>query len=87
MWDCGKYLYSGFVFTIFGNMGKCEDTNYGTCKMDGKNRITLPGRVLDFLNIGSGDLVSIEHYDGSLCLHKAYIVVRRNNGNGNCKAD
>jgi len=69
-----------------GNMGNLEDTTFGTCKIDSKNRITLPGKVLEHLRLEAGDLVSIENTDGMLCIHKAYIVVRRN-GNGNCKTD
>lgn len=63
-------------------MGNMEDATLGTCKIDSKNRITLPPKVLDFLKITNGDLVSIENDGKCLCLRKAYIVVRRNNHNG-----
>lgn len=82
MWECGKHLYNGFVFTIFGNMGNLEDANYGLCKIDAKNRITLPKKVLDLLNIDGGDFVCIERVDDNICIHKAYFCVRKKNGGG-----
>lgn len=82
IWECGKHLYSDFVFTINGNMEKLEDTTYGTCKIDSKNRITLPPKAMNFLKLTAGELVSIEKNNGNLCLLKAYIYVKRNN---NCK--
>jgi len=71
-------------------MGTLEDTTYGTCKIDSKNRITLSPRVMNFLNLISGDLVSIEKDDSGLCLHKAYICVKRNKnkiGDGDAKKE
>jgi len=62
-------------------MGTLEDTTYGMCKIDSKNRITLSPRVMNFLNLISGDLISIEKDNNSLCLHKAYICVKRNKNN------
>ena len=71
-------------------MEKLDNSIYGTCKIDGKHRITLPRKVLNFLNIATGDLVSIEKNENYLCLHKAYICVKRNahgsgDGIGSCK--
>jgi len=53
-------------------------TAMGICKIDERKRITLPKPVLKFLNLNSGDLVSIENDDNFLCLHKAYICIKRN---------
>jgi len=81
-----KTIYTGFVFTIIGNMEKLDDATYGTCKIDSKNRITLPPLVMNFLKISPGGLVSIEKNDDVLCLLKAYICVKRNKnkcGGGN----
>ena len=61
-------------------MEKLEDTTYGTCKIDSKSRITLPPKVMKFLKTSPGDLISIEKDEKDcLCLHKAYIYVKRNN--------
>lgn len=73
-----KTIYTGFVFTIIGNMENLDDAIYGTCKIDSKNRITLPPKVMNFLKISPGGLVSIEKNDSALCLLKAYICVKRN---------
>ena len=78
MWECGKYLYISYVFTIIGNMEKLDDTIYGTCRIDSKNRITLPPKVMEFLRLNPKDLVSIEKNNDVLCLLKAYIYVKRN---------
>ena len=78
MW---KHLNTRLVFTNNGNMGKLNDTTYGTCKIDSKSRITLPPRVMKFLKTSPGDLISIEKDGDYLCLHKAYICVKRNNKN------
>jgi len=58
-------------------------TGMGICKIDARNRITLPKDVLNRLNVTSGDIVSIENNNGNICILKAYISVRRNN----CKID
>ena len=77
LWKC---LNTRLVFTINGNMEKLEDTTYGTCKIDSKSRITLPPKVMKFLKTSPGDLISIEKDEKDcLCLHKAYIYVKRNN--------
>jgi len=77
LWDIFIYW---FFITICGNMGLLEDGKV-TCKIDSKNRITLPPGVMSFLNLSSGDLVSIERNGSSLSLHKAYICVKRNSKN------
>ena len=80
MWEYGKCLNTRLVFTIIGNMGKTDDSIYGTCKIDSKSRITLPPKVMNFLKTSPGDLISIERDENDcLCLHKAYIYVKRNN--------
>lgn len=50
----------------------------GISKIDNRNRITLSRKAIDHLNLQSGDYVSIELVDNSLCLFKAYYNVRRN---------
>ena len=61
-------------------MAELNNTTYGTCKIDSKSRITLPPKVMGFLKLSHGDLVSIEKdAKECLCLHKAYIYVKRNN--------
>jgi len=51
----------------------------GTCKLDERHRITLPKPVLKYLKLSIGDFVSVESYNGNVCLFKAIIMVRRNN--------
>ena len=64
------------------NKAKNEEKNFSTCKIDSKNRITLSKNVLDFLNVESGDIIAIESTECGLCIHKAYISVRRKKQNG-----
>ena len=63
-------------------MGKTDINNMGICKIDARNRITLPPTVMQHLNLNSGNHITIEEQDGVLKLYKAYFGVRRNN-NGN----
>ena len=74
----GKGFYIGFVFTINGKMNKEQLPQLGVSKIDSRNRITLSTKVLDALNLESGDYVSVENHDGVIRLLKAYLYVRRN---------
>ena len=59
-------------------MGKPEKNNYRICKIDSRNRISIPPEVMEKLNLESGNHISIEEHDGQLCIFKAYFGVRRN---------
>jgi len=63
-------------------MGYMDNTTFGTSKIDSRNRIVLSPKVMSFLNLSVGDLVSIEKNNGKLILLKAYIYVRRNTNVG-----
>lgn len=75
-------LWETFIYLshIHGIMVKWDKEILSQPKIDSKNRITLSPKVLEVLNISEGDFVSIEMVDGSVCLHKAYMCVRRNGG-------
>ena len=83
LWEGGiKFIYY-FCITNIGKVGYMDNTSFGTSKIDSRNRIVLSRKVMDFLKLSPGDLVSIEKNDDKLILLKAYIYVRRNAGGGN----
>lgn len=66
-------------------MDKEQSPQLGISKLDDKNRITIPKKVLIFLNLKSGDYLSIEQHNNTICLLKGYFAVRgrcntKNNG-------